>query len=403
MRVVLATYGTTGDIQPLLALAAALLSRGHTLKFGAPPDFAARIRKLGFDFAPLGPPMDPRELREVYGRASLTGDVVQHVQRTLPLVIRDAPQMIEELSEACIGADALIALPYQLAGRIVHDLQGIPLISVHLSPFGGYSRRFASESARLINELRACYALEALADPLGADGGSSLLALYAVSPELFRRPRHWPKHHHMTGFFFLDEETAPEPRLERFLTGGEKPVVISFGSVLHQAPAQLAAIVSDAIRRAGRRAIVQQGWTSLRLSVPDQDVLLVDVVPHHWLFKRAACVVHAGGAGTTAATLRAGLPCVVVPHVLDQFLWATLIRERGCAADVIPFAELTADRLSRAIRQALDSECRSAAARFAERIASEDGVSTAADLIESHLQSHPSADNAYQISRLLNF
>jgi sterol 3beta-glucosyltransferase len=382
----LATYGTTGDVQPLLALAVELRRRGHTPSFGAPPDFATRIKRLGFDFVPLGPPMDPCELRLVYGRASLSNDVVQHVQRTLPLVIRDTPRMVEELANACVGADVLIALPYQLAGRIVHELGQIPLISVHFSPFGGYSRRFAMESSRLINELRACYGLSPLNDALGIDGSSSLLALYAVSPQIFRRPKRWPDHHRMTGFFFLDEEWVPDPALQQFMTTGAQPVVVSLGSVLHESPAKLAAIVLDSIRRVGMRAVVQRGWTGLQSDTYHEGVFWADFVPHQWLFPRAACVVHAGGAGTTAATLRAGVPTVVVPHVLDQFLWATLVRERGCAADVIPYPELTAKRLSDGIEKSLGSVCRKASAALSECISRDNGTASAVDLIESHFQ-----------------
>jgi sterol 3beta-glucosyltransferase len=383
MRVVLATYGTTGDIQPLLGLAAELSRRGHTTKFAAPPDFGQRVTNLGFEFVPLGPSIDTHELRQVYGGASMTADVIQHLRRTLPLVIRDTPQMVTELISACSQVDVLISLPYQLAGRIVHELCEIPFVSVHLSPFGGYSRRFAVESSRLINELRGCYGLCSLSDPLGLDGSSSLLAIYAVSAELFLRPRHWPEHHRITGFFFLDEEWIPEPSLRQFIANGEPPIVISFGSVLHESPESLSELVSQAIRLVGHRAVIQRGWTGLSFCGQSESIHLVDFVPHNWLFKRAACVIHAGGAGTTAASLRAGIPSVVVPHVLDQFLWATLLREHGCAADVIAFGDLSAERLANAIERAYDASFRSAAATLSERIAQENGTSKAVDLIES--------------------
>lgn len=382
MRVVIATYGTYGDVQPLLALALELKRRGHAVKLGAPPDFEKRVARLGIDFVALGPPMDPRELREVYGRASSTRDAVAHVLRTLPLVIRDAPGMVEELDAACVGADVLLSLPYQVAGGIVRDLHGIPFVSVHLSPFGGYSRRFATVSARFINELRCSYGLTALEDPLGADGTSSTLALYAVSPEMFFRPRAWPGHHRITGFWFLDEPWQPDPRLKRFLESGPPPFVISFGSVLHDDPQAVATKVLYALREIGARAVVQRGWTGLELSDQEPDLFQAEFIPHTWLFPRAACVVHACGAGTTAAALRAGVSSVAVPHVLDQFLWGTLLKERGCAVDVIPFTELTAARLAHAMRQLPASDCGANARRLSAKIGREAGVSVAVDAIE---------------------
>jgi len=383
MRAILATYGTTGDIQPFLALAVELDRRGHSVRIGAPPDFEPRATKLGLDFFSLGPRIDLDELREVYGRVSLTTDTVKHVLGTLPLAIRDTPRMVRELTGACVGADVLVSHSFQLAGRIVHEVRGVPFVSVHLSPFGGYSRRFASESSRLINELRSSYGLGTLRDALGLDGSSPALALYAVSSALCRRPKHWPPHHLMTGFFFLDDPWVPAPELEEFMSEGERPLVISFGSVLHQCPEDLSNIVLDAIARTGHRAVVQRGWTRIGFPRTVPNVFLVDFIPHDWLFPRAACVVHAGGAGTTAAALRAGAPSVVVPHVLDQFWWAILARERGCAADVVPYSELSAGKLQRAIESALAPACRAASLSASEYIKRETGVENAANLIEN--------------------
>ncbi len=387
MHVVVATYGTTGDVQPLIALTKELCRRGHACKFAAPPNFGPRVLELGLEFVPLGPPYDMGEFRDVYGRAFLSSDPVQHVRRTLPLAIRDAPQMISELSRACAGADVLISMPYQLAGAIVHELLGIPLISTNVSPFGGYSRRFAAECARLINELRAAYGLGNVSDPLGPKCSSSLLTVYSVSPAVFPRPHSWPESHHLAGFFFLDEDYVPDPALAHFVASGEPPVVISFGSMVHVSPEELSAIVADALRQVGRRAIVQRGWTDLRFdAVPDR-IHVVDFVPHAWLFPRAACVVHSGGSGTTGATLRAGVPSIVVPHMLDQFIWATLLLDLRCSAETIPYTELGSDRLATAIRRALDPCWPSRIAEISARVAGENGVSTAADLIEAHVTS----------------
>lgn len=386
MNVVIATYGTTGDIQPLLGLSAELRKRGHSCKFAAPPNFAARVKRLGFEFIPLGPALDTDEFREVYGRAFLSTDPVQHVRRTLPLVLRDTPRMVTELASVCRGADVLLSLPYQLAGAIVHELLGIPLISVHLSPFGGYSRRFTAETERPINELRASYGFAPVSDPLGPGGSASLLTIYAVSPVLFPRPRRWPEHCQLTGFFFLEEDSTPDPALARFIDGGEPPVAFSFGSMVHSSPHEVAKIVLEAIERVGTRAIVQRGWTDLRFDTAPAHIYVADFVPHQWLFPKVSCVVHAGGAGTTAAVLRAGAPSVVVPHMLDQFIWAALLQERGCSTDGIPFPELTAARLANALERARDPLCRERVAVISERLSAENGTARAADLIELHVQ-----------------
>jgi UDP:flavonoid glycosyltransferase YjiC (YdhE family) len=296
--------------------------------------------------------------------------------------------MIEELIEACKEADVLISLPYQLAGRIVHELTNIPLVTVHLSPFGGYSRRFAATTSHMINRLRSSYDLKPLEDILGVGGSSPILALYAVTPKLFRRPKHWPPHHVMTGFFFSPDESALHPELEAFLDNGDRPIVVSFGSVLHDSPVKLADLIIGSIRMTGMRAVIQRGWSDLQFSNTPDNIHITGFASHHKLFPRASCVVHAGGAGTTAATLKSGVPAVIVPHVLDQFLWANLARERGLASDVIPFPELSLRRLTSAIQAAASTPSYlNHAAAFSKSLHRENGVSAAVDLIESCIQS----------------
>jgi sterol 3beta-glucosyltransferase len=169
------------------------------------------------------------------------------------------------------------------------------------------------------------------------------------------------------------------------MDSGEPPIVVTFGSMPHLSPREVADITLNAIRQVGRRAVVQRGWTGLQFETVPETVRLVDFVPHRWLFPRAACVVHAGGAGTTAATVLAGAPSVVVPHMLDQFLWAALLYERDCSADTIPYAVLSASRLATAIERALVPARRDQVSKFTAEIVHENGASVAADLIESYL------------------
>jgi UDP:flavonoid glycosyltransferase YjiC (YdhE family) len=140
----------------------------------------------------------------------------------------------------------------------------------------------------------------------------------------------------------------------------------------------------EAIRRAGCRAIIQHGWSGLAKgrALPE-NVMSIGFVQHTWLFPHAACVVGAGGSGTPATTLRSGVPAIFVPHVNDQPMWAELVRGLGCATHVIPYSDLTAERLAEAIKATLvDSELHKRAADFALKIRAEQGVSRARVLVE---------------------
>jgi sterol 3beta-glucosyltransferase len=156
-------------------------------------------------------------------------------------------------------------------------------------------------------------------------------------------------------------------------------VFIGFGSMTphHE---RLHDVVAAAVGRAGVRAVVQSGWAGL--APAGDDILLVGDVPHDWLFPRTAAVVHHAGAGTTGAGLRAGVPAVPVPVLVDQPFWADRLHRLGVAPQPLPLHELTADTLSDALRSCLDrSTYRDRAAELAGRIRAEDGAAVVLSLV----------------------
>lgn len=159
---------------------------------------------------------------------------------------------------------------------------------------------------------------------------------------------------------------------------------LSFGSLVmpKQESARLSEVVPEALRKAGVRGLVQAGWAGL--TVASSDVLTIGDLPHDWLFERVAAVVHACGAGTTAAGLRAGLPAVAIPEPGgDQPFWARRLSCLGVSAAPLSRRRLTADRLAAAIESALTNGAyRDNAERVAARLAAEDGAGRAVAVIE---------------------
>src|SRR5207253_4095871 len=144
----------------------------------------------------------------------------------------------------------------------------------------------------------------------------------------------------------------------------------------------------------GNRAILMSGWGGLSASVESRDVCMVENVPHDWLFPRMSALVHHGGAGTTSAGLRAGVPSVVSPFFGDQFFWAQRVRSLGVGPRPIPHKTLTAERLTRALHTvSVDGAMRSRAADMGEHVRAEDGVRSAVDTFERLSQ----ANNFWQI------
>ena len=386
MKAVLASLGTSGDFEPMLALAIGLRNRGHHPVLANSPDFADRARRNGIPFLPIGPPLAQLGLTRCLETILALASPVEQAEAMVRCIVPFVPQMVHELDNACADADVLVCLPYQVAGYLSHERTGIPYAAWSFSPFGEMPGMPVAQATRdMINESRLKVGLPACRDPFADATGRSRLALFATSRHVFRRPRRWPAHYHLTGYFFVEEAWQPDADLSRFLEAGPRPLVVTFGSMRHPDSDGMSRLVLDAIERVGCRAIVQRGWSGLSEVTRSPRVhYATGFIPHGWLFQHAACVIHHGAAGTTAAALRAGVRSVIVPHALDQFLWAELMRGCGAAAAVIPLAQLSADRLAAAIEDALSSGSDGRLSRLSAQIRDEDGIGRAIDLLEHH-------------------
>jgi sterol 3beta-glucosyltransferase len=390
VRAVLTNLGSLGNIQPFVSLASELRKHDHQPALALAPTYAAYAAQLGFEFIPIGFDLDYPKLQRKDTEDALKGvDPIFTLQDSLAKLSAMLPRIFEELKDACKGADVLISGHLQSSSRMLHELYGIPFVSVHTNHFGGMQpTEYRRAVCAVINPFRRQYGLPPVEDPIHTDANSPQLALYAISRYLRTPDPNWPSHYHVTGFFYLEEPSwQPPSELQRFLAQDDPPVVISFSSIAHSDPESMTDLLLGATRQAGCRAIIQHGWSGLAKgrALPS-NVLGVGFVQHTWLFPHAACIVHAGGSGTPATTLKSGVPAIVVPHVGDQPMWAELIRGLGCAGEVIPYRELTAERLASAIKSTLgNSDLRRRAADVAVKIRAEQGVSKARVLIEQLL------------------
>jgi UDP:flavonoid glycosyltransferase YjiC (YdhE family) len=193
-------------------------------------------------------------------------------------------------------------------------------------------------------------------------------------------PHVWGEPVYTTGYWFLDEPWQPPDDLTRFLDNGEPPIYIGFGSMSSHNPQEM---VIEALAKVGQRAVIARGWGKTAVATVPEQVCVVDKVPHGWLFSRMAGVVHHGGAGTTAAGLRAGVPSFIIPHMADQPYWGRRVHELGVGSKPIPRHKLRVDSLANGIHQLVaDSRMKAAATRLGEQISAEDGVGNAVQIIE---------------------
>ena len=409
MRVTLLTVGSRGDVQPYVALGTGLRAAGHAVAVATGPAFEPLVAQHGLEHRRLA--VDYEGLMESpQARALLAGAPWRSLRFLRETVWPMLRQLLEDGWAAARDAELVVYHPKALAGYHVAEQLGVP--GVLASPLPAFTPTAAFPSPLLpvgnlggpLNRLTAALLLRVstapyrglvnawrrqalglppqppLASELERDG-QPVATLYGVSPHVVPTPADWPPMAIMTGYWFLDESAGyrPPPELERFLEAGEPPVYVGFGSMAGSDPDRTTRMVVRAVEQAGVRAILATGWGGLATRMPlPSSILAIRSAPHDWLFPRVAAVVHHGGAGTTAAGLRAGRPSVVCPFFGDQPFWGRRVHALGVGPAPIPQKRLLAERLAEAIGAATtDADMRRRAADLGEAIRGEDGIGSA--------------------------
>jgi len=390
MRFVLNSVGSAGDILPFVALGSELQELGHSVTLAVPPNFRLMAEAGGLNFAPVGPFWDSDWAGQLISNMIKEPDRRKHWQLFFEGFSFAVPAMFDSLMKVCEEADALVASCYSFAAHMCQERTNIPFITVRLAPFGEEDHTTGTLAGAVINRCRRQLGFAELPDPFGLNSHSSLLAMYAISPGLTGFSKS-----HAPGFFFhkgWDFHSSPE--LNEFLAAGEKPMVITFGSMVPEDPAAMVKLLVEAVENSGRRGLIQRGWKSLGMNskLLPKSIRMIGHIPHEWLFERASLVVHHGGAGTTAACLRAGTPAIIVPWIVDQTGWGNLTMLRGTTVDVIPVHELSSAKLLKAIDRAFSSHAQHQqhAQELAAIIRSEGGAKAAAETIVQILEAETS-------------
>ncbi|PZF57735.1 glycosyltransferase [Curtobacterium sp. MCSS17_008] len=395
MRMMLLTAGTRGDVEPFAVLARQAASRGHDVRLALPDDAEA---PEGVDAVALG--LDVRRMLSPAGRtpralARHVRDEVRHgMRRLFAAAVRET---------VAFDPDVVVHHPLVLSAPMVADSLGVPRVLVEFAPVATPSERFpAAGGPTATRDLGAAnrftYAVPRAAARLldadvaraaaGLPGGRrparrspSRATLMAVSPALLPRPDDWPERVHQTGAWY-DGAASPDPVVREFVDAGPC-VVASFGSMARgDASARGQAIVTAA-RSHGLRVLLVTGWGGLALppGCCGPDVLAVRSTPLDAVLPRATLAVHHGGAGTSHAVARAGVPAVVVPVTADQPFWAAQLHRLGVAAAPVPLRRASAGALTQAMGDALSRRAR--AAEVGHLVRREHGVQRALDVLES--------------------
>lgn len=209
------------------------------------------------------------------------------------------------------------------------------------------------------------------------------------SPSLISKPVDWGPSISISGNYNLKSPISytPPHDLVEFLEEGPHPIYIGFGSIVLDDPDKVTRILLEAIQKAGVRAVISKGWADLGRDVPKTppEVLFIENCPHDWIFRRVSCVIHHGGAGTTAAAVAAGKPSIIIPFFGDQSFWGKMVTLAGAGPRPVPFKNLSVDRLTEAIQIALTPKVLEMASELGVRVAKEDGVANGVQAFHKQL------------------
>lgn len=398
MKFIIPTIGTRGDIQPYIALALGLTRRNHLVTLATHPCMRHLVESYGIPFAAMGPDIDiGYEAAKIRGRSK---NWILGFKRVMDFSFSMLEQSYVDLLPLCRQADVVI-VSHSAAGSMEADALDLPRVSVTLmpqaipanDPHASWFSRALTNAAGLVMGSMMTRPLDNIRrrnglEPMGPNGITSpLLNLVPISPLIEKPNPLWEPRHKMTGYWFAPSPQTwnPPEELVRFLDAGEPPLVVSLGAMSLSGDDTLEAvsITFEALRHTGTRAIIQ-GWDEAlkRFTLPST-VYPAGSIPHDWLLPRSAGIMHHGGFGTTAAGFNAGIPSIVIPHIIDQYIWGNKVAELGVGPKPIPRAKLNVNALTTAIEATKNNMIRMKAASLGEQIRNEsDGVETAIQCIE---------------------
>jgi len=374
MRVVLVTYGSRGDVQPLVALSIALRSAGHDVLLSGPPERKSWVEGFGVPFHPLG--------RNITAFLDSMGNAhsIRSAVRFMKMMRKEFGNQFEQLRDVLIRADVAVCSSLAFALPTVAERLNIPcryllfapqLLPSRFHPFMAfkhqgfplwYNRATWSlvhnlnrlDLTRMINAKRRAWGMPPKRDFWFPSLGP--IAIVAADRAIAPVPPDAESLGVQTGYLHLDQPGVEDPGLEAFLQSHPRPLYAGFGSMPGSDQARNVSRIIKAARGADLPAVIGKFWDMPTGFENAEDVYFLKGYPHLKLFPRMAAVLHHGGAGTTATCAVSGVPQVIVPHVLDQYYWGHRVYKAGLGPRPVWRKRLSAERLGRSLRACLSSK-----------------------------------------------
>jgi vancomycin aglycone glucosyltransferase len=386
MKIVLATFGSRGDVQPMLALSLALQSVGHNVLLAAPPEKGEWVQQMGIPFQPLGNDITAfiDTMKDVHSIRWFIG-CIRYLRKECISQFHIFPKIIA-------GADLVVGASLVGALSSVAESMGIPYRFVAFSPsmlpsthhpspickhqaFPKYYNRMTWQIGKILNRLSLTALVNGNRKKLGLkpikDAWLNILGqrvIVASDTAISTVPPDAKPAFDQTGYLHLHQPDQHIEELETFLDAGPPPVYAGFGSMPKKVQIDNTSIIVQAARSVGSRVVISKFWEEPSAFSRSDDIFFISKYPHLKLFPRMAGIIHHGGAGTTAASAASGVPQIVVPHLLDQYYWGHQVYKSNLGPKPIWRHRITSRKLAEAIHEILSNDLMQQEAKKVSRI-----------------------------------
>ncbi len=413
MKFVLAFYGTRGDVEPGIAVGRELVRRGHNVQMAVPPDQIGAVESVGLAAVDYGPDTQAwlEDTRDFWGYFFRNfwkiRDVQKYFRESREPGTRAWGEMSRTLVSLAHGADLLVTgISYEELVFDVSEYCDVPLATVLWFPMRVNGRLLPNLPAPAIRAAMKVYerliwlgvkkvvgmqrrelGLPRATGPVpGRIAERELLEIQAYDEVLFpglaTEWARWGGQRPFVGTLTLELATAADDDVMSWIAAGPPPICFGFGSIPVESPADMIATIAGACAQVGERALVCAGWTDFSEVREFDHVTVVGAVNHAPIFPSCRAVVHHGGAGTTAAGLRAGVPTVILWMADVQVIWGSAVKRLKVGTSR-RFSVATEKTLVADLRTILAPEYIDRARSLATRMTKPaDSVAAAADLLE---------------------
>ncbi|MCL7022692.1 hypothetical protein MKW94_022874, partial [Papaver nudicaule] len=433
MHIALLVVGLQEDIVPFIGIGELLKDLGHTVRLATHANFKNLVNHAGLEFYPLGGDPEVLAAYMVKNRGFLSIPFADSPRKQIKEILHSLLPACKDPDNS-FKAEAIIAnppafghthmaealniplhifstMPWTRTSAFPHTLARVPSPTAYKSSYRFVGLFLWLGLRNIINEFRKKkLKLRPIPFFSGVQGSTSDVPFgYLWSPELVPKPQDWGPLIDVVGSYHpnLPENYVPPETLMVWLRGAdkEKPIYIGFGSLPVEEPEKMTKIIVEALKTTQQRGIIEKGWGNLGNLTEFENFIHVldqDYCPHAWLFPYCKAVIHHGGAGITAAGLKAGCPTTIVSFYGDQRFWGQRVHARKLGPAPIPVDEFSKKKLMGAINFMLNQKVEECALEMAEAMQREDGVKEAVKVFFKQLQcKNPRPDQSPSTSGLL--